>query len=578
MSKFNQFKSDIKKTWHCINDVIGRKKSKSSPIILRNTDGTPIPNELVPDSFNNYYTSIASDLISNLPSSNNDFKSYLNTPIMNTIFLHPTTTHETINVISSLKNKKAHHSEIPVTIYKTFSHILAVPISILFNNMIEQGVFPDVLKISRVTPVFKKDDPERMNNYRPISNLNNLNKIFEKLLYKRIVSYLDSFNLISSVQFGFRKGFSTEDAVNYLLANVYDSLNNSHYSGACFLDLSKAFDTISHDILIYKLQYYGIRGRFLELLSSYLQNRQQYVSLNGIKSHMKPISHGVPQGSILGPLLFLIYVNDLPSIFKHSKCLLYADDTTVFYDHPDLEVLCNHLSLDMELICDWFTANKLVVNEDKTKFLVFTNINIPIDTSIVINNVQIPVTNFHNFLGVIIDKTLSFTYHIDLVSNKISKTIGILYKIKDFVPINILRIIYMSLIQSYLSYGVSAWGAANSTNLNHLVILQKRAIRLVNNSDYLDHTNPIFYNLNILKLNDFYIIRCLKYIYSAIFLNKYNFIQSFILDQQVSHNYQTRTTDLRLPTINKIKCKQSLIYKSTFFGTNIDIMYLGIEE
>ena len=239
--------------------------------------------------------------------------------------------------------------------------------------------------------------------------------------------------------------------------------------------------------------------------------------------------------------------------------------TLQFYENSNLETLSRNSSSDMVLICDWFNANKLVLNEDKTKFVIFSTRYIPVDTCITINNQQIKVSNSHDFLGVTIDKTLSFAHHINLVSNKISKTIGILFKLKHYVPVNVLKTIYTSLIQSYLSYGISVWVAANATNLYHLTILQKRAIRLVNNSNYLDHTNPIFHNLNILKLNDLYKVRCLKYMYNVIFLNKYDFIQSSILSQQVEHNHQTRTTDLRLPTVKKDKFKQSIIYKSTFY-------------
>ena len=223
----------------------------------------------------------------------------------------------------------------------------------------------------------------------------------------------------------------------------------------------------------------------------------------------------------------------------------------------------------MDIIYNWFTANKLVISESKTKFLIFTTKPFPRDTSITINNLVIPATDSHDFLGVILDKTLTFTQHINLVSSKISKTIGILFKIKDFVPENILRIIYMSLIQSYLSYGISVWGAANITNLYPLTILQKRSIRLISNSNYLDHTNPIFHRLSILKLHDIYKIRCLKYIYSAIFLNKHKFILNSITAHQINHTYQTRNADLRLPTVNLFKFRQSLIYKSILYWNEI---------
>ena len=186
-----------------------------------------------------------------------------------------------------------------------------------------------------------------------------------------------------------------------------------------------------------------------------MSNRSQYVFANGMKSCLKPISFGVPQGSILGPLLFLIYINDLISIFEYSKCLLYADNTTLFYNHNNLETLCTRLSADMDIIYNWFTANKLIVNERKTGFLIFTNKLVPSDTSITINNTIIQATSYYDFLRIVFDKTLTFSHYIYLISCKISKTIGILFKIKEFVPRNILRIIYMSLIQSYLSYGIS---------------------------------------------------------------------------------------------------------------------------
>lgn len=522
-----------------------------------------ISNEQISDNFNDYFTSIASNLVLNLPSTNNDHKYYLNTPNVNSIFLRPATTNEVISTIYALNNKSTHHSEVPMKVYKQFSSLLAYPITVIFN-MNEFGVFPDILKMSRVAPVFKKGDTYSTNNYRPISNLNNLNKIFEKLIYKRLYSFLDRNNILSTNQYGFRKGLSTEDAVNYLITNVYNYLNVHQYVGAVFLDLSKAFDTISHDILISKLEYYGIRGKCLNLLESYLQNRHQYVCVNGTKSCLKPVSLGVPQGSILGPLLFLIYINDLPSVVNYSDCLLYADDTTLFYNESNLNLLCKRLSEDMELVHNWLTSNKLIINTNKTKFLVFTNKNIPPNTSLTFNNFEINLSYDHNFLGIHLDNHLSFKQHIRLISGKVSKTIGILCKIKNFVPSNILRTIYFSLIQPYLSYGISVWGAARKSNIKPLATLQKRSVRLINNSNYYDHTNPLFYNLNILKLGDMYKIRCLKYMYNVILLGKFNFIQSFILHSQVFHGHETRCSDLRLPTVRKYKFKQSLIYNATY--------------
>ena len=163
-----------------------------------------------------------------------------------------------------------------------------------------------------------------------------------------------------------------EGALNYLLSNIYESFNNNEYFGAIFLDLSKAFDTISHDILLYKLNYYGLCGKCYQLLTSYLANRRQFVSVNGVTSEVKPCNLGVPQGSILGPLLFIIYINDLPLSLEQTGCLLYADDTTLFCGSDDIYSLCNQLTADLNLLSSWLNANRLVLNINKSNFVVFS--------------------------------------------------------------------------------------------------------------------------------------------------------------------------------------------------------------
>jgi len=285
---------------------------------------------------------------------------------------------------------------------------IAVPLAHIVNFSFTNGTYPDQLKIAKVCPIFKDGSKNEFSNYRPISVIPSFSKIFEKIISNRLLSYINKFDIFNPGQYGFRKNHSTHMAMLNRYDKVSEAVDNNEYTIGIFIDLSKSFDTFNHDILIKKLEMYGIRGIPNLLLRSYLENRKQYVNYNNVTSTLKPISCGVPQGSILGPLLFLLYINDMTSCCKYLQFLLFADDTNLFYSNSDLWQLMQIVNDELDLLSDWFKANRLSLNVKKTNYMMFgykevTNQCIPVHCLYI--NIKITIYLIHvvHFCQLIID-------------------------------------------------------------------------------------------------------------------------------------------------------------------------------
>ena len=311
-------------------------------------------------------------MASSIPHSNKDFKSYLKE---NEILLseYDVSEKELEDAFCSLKiNKSPGFDDISSNVVKNAYHIIKHPLRYIFNLSIKYGEFPEKLKIARITPVFKSDDVTALNNYRPISVLPCFSKLLERIMYNRLYNFLREHNLLYDKQFGFQASHSTDHAIIELTNQIYNSFNENKFTLGVFIDLSKAFDTVNHDIIITKLKYYGVKNTNIKWFKSYLSSRKQFIAYDQAEqTSMTNIICGVPQSSILGPLLFLIYVNDLYKASTILNPIMFADDTNLFHSHSDIKTLFQIVNKELTNINKWFQANKLSLNAKKTKYTFF---------------------------------------------------------------------------------------------------------------------------------------------------------------------------------------------------------------
>ena len=435
----------------------------------------------------------------------------------------------------------------------------------LINKTFTTGSFPNSEKVARVVPIFKGGDSSDINNYRPISILPPLGKIFERAISIQLYGYFLEKKIITPEQYGFVKNKTTSNALVNFSRYVYDQLDQGNFVFSLFLDFRKAFDSVDHEILLGKLLHYGIRGPAHRLLGSYLSDRRQYVAINGTVSSSKWISHGVPQGSILGPLLFLIFINDIVHSSPIFRFILYADDSTLLYTFPRREVEIVHYRINLglsDLNC-WLKANKILINPTKSHYMILSYRNDVSTSPIMIGSSCITPVDKIKFLGLYIDSHLRFSHHIDYISSKISKLIGILYKINNFLPIYVLKSIYLSLIHPYLTYGLEVYYSTAEIHRNKLFIIQKKAIRAINSLPYNEHTEQYFLSNKILKLADLHHYHIAIYIYRSLYydfdpdLSRY-FHESSVLNV---HHYNTRSANsIRVPLL-----KRSVSQNTIFF-------------
>ena len=527
--------------WQIVKDLLGTK-AKNTPKTFKDGDIEISDPEKIANKFNSYFVNIGPNLASKINAPRESFKKYLNEPFHKTLFLRPTDHQEILNIVKSLKpSASTGYDGISVNLLKKIINCIIDPLIHISNLSITSGTCPDSLKIAKVIPIFKKDDSSLISNYRPISILPAISKILEKILYTRLYEFVNNNNLIHSNQYGFRKLHSTDFAIVQLCDEIVHALSRKEHCVGVFKDLSKAFDTIDHLILKYKLNNYGVRGTALEWFQSYLTNRKQYVSFQSNDSQKMTIKCGVPQGSILGPLLFLLYINDIVQSSTKVSFILFADDTNILYSHKDLNVLTSTLNTELTKIQSWFQCNKLSLNIDKTNFMYFKNSNSPqVNLDVQINHISLTRKHSTKFLGVTINANMSWNEHLNNISNSISKNIGILYKLKDLVSTKSLFTLYNALILPFLNYCNIVWGNCSKTKIESLFLLQKKAIRICSHSNFLDHTTPLFKDRKTLKLEDIHTFQ------TAIFMFKYvtNMLpspfQTFFNYNTNIHTYPTR--------------------------------------
>ena len=441
--------------------------------------------------------------------------------------------------------------------------------------MLHTGIFPEQLKISKVLPLHKANDKMSLTNYRPIALLPSISKIFECVLLEQLTNHFTDNNLLSPQQYGFRTKHSTELAALNLVDHLTYKLDTGKIPINIYIDLSKAFDTLIHDILLDKMSFYGVNGVAKKLLKSYLTQRQQIVEYNGFQSDSLEIKTGIPQGSVLGPFLFSVYINDMPLCTDMFNMIMYADDTTLFCDINSIPDDEHSLNAELSKITDWLAANKLSLNASKTKFMVFHSDKKTVQyPKLHINATEIERTDHFNFLGLQLNHNLKWNTHINYVSLKISKVTGLLYKLKSVYPITILKSIYNTLILPHINYCILSWGS----QIDRIHLLQKRAIRNISKSNFRAHTEPLFKEHNLLKVQDIYYIAVLKFYFKLVNNHLPHYFNNFTPQFSAGHqHYNFRNSTRLLPKIKHEFPRQSLRYRwiVTLNETSEDILEMA---
>lgn len=484
---------DNRKVWRIVNDVIGT--SRKDTVVPDN------PSTDVCNYFNTYFTNIGK-IASNGPIADEaeDF------PMTNNVFnINTVTQGDIINIVNQLsENKAVGYDAIQAKVVKQNIDILSVPLHHIINHAINSGSYPNVLKIARVVPVYKTGDPNNPNSYRPISVLSVINTIFEKLISIQLKKYLQENHVICPQQHGFVPNRTTSSAVVTLAQVINSALHKNQLAIGVFLDIKKAFDSVNHSILINKLEKYGIIGNSLKFFASYLSSRKQKVVIDNHHSSYSDLTCGVPQGSVLGPILFSLYVNDLPLAIQNSKILMYADDTAIIFCGDSLSEMQDTILAEMDSIYSWFLKSKLTINTDKTKCVIFHSRRKVIDNSsfsVYINDKPIENVTSFKYLGVVFDSHLHWKEQIQKVCKKLAFSCFTLTKARSFFPCSMLRSLYFTLFQCHIIYCTEAWGLTYETYFTPLYRLQRRALRIISFSAFNRPVNTIFKEFRVLSFS-----------------------------------------------------------------------------
>lgn len=534
LNLFCKNKKDVKKQWLTVDEIIGLKSKHKQLDLIRAYEE---PHDLVQGhkqiatEFNNYFISVINDLRNNLDNTINFDSNSFNTNfpltrVLDSFFITPTDINEVSNIIKSLNSNKCPGIDgISAFLLKVVNQHISHVLTYIFNLSFESGMFPESLKTAIVIPLFKKGDKTDINNFRPISLLSCFSKILEKIVKKRLLNFLNKNNFFSQNQFGFIEKKSTEDALLKFFKEIFDGLNSSSVVAGIFVDITKAFDSVDYDIMLLKLENAGIRGLPLSWFRSYLCNRMQCVRVNDQLSSCVSIPCGVPQGSVLGPILFIIYINNLCSGRFFGKLTCFADDTALSYSVKSVDELGVHMQSDLNFLKLWFTKSKMALSS-KTKFIRFNfrsknepQCNIYFKCSSCLlklldvscsNCVNIEQVSSIKYLGIVVDENCNWKEHISLVRVHMYKFLRKIYYLKFVCPISVLKSVYYALVNSKLQYGIVFWGGTYFSSVKSICIAQKKIIRQVFRVNRYEHTFPLFKKLGILPLRHFFVYRTMR--------------------------------------------------------------------
>ena len=545
---FLRYINNTTKTWFHINSLIGNRSNITMDKLL--VEGEETTGAEMVEYANRYFVNVANSLTENL--ANFPFH-YYKGPNPHTFALWPTDVHEVVKVILSLKDNGNSIIDISIKSVKANSHIFSTHVVLLYNFSVEKCVYPDKIKVARVTPGHKAGSRYLIDNYRPISNLPLFSKIFEKLTHIRVMSFVEQHGLLSDSQFGFQKGKSITHAALKLTTLIVGAYHLKQYCACFFLDLRKAFDTLDHTILIRKLDCLGFRGHSKEYFKSYIGNRKQYVQIGEFKSSEHLISKGVPQGSILGPILFCLYIDDIVKAVD-AEAVLFADDAAFFLSASSLQELYAMIKKLFSDIQRYLCVNKLIPNLSKSKLMYFSSRPVPELMDICFDNEKIEWVDSFKYLGLTITSKMSFAEHIDGAVNRISRFSGIFYNLRFILPLSVLKMLYISFVMPHLLLHIEIWGSSPTVHMSKLDIKINSLLRTMMGVRYVDGrpvigTTDMYEQLGILRLKNIYKLRMFRLLVSLLNGRCPEFYNLLLRPYLTTHNYRTRGRAFRHPLV-----------------------------
>nr|CAH7768887.1 unnamed protein product [Callosobruchus chinensis] len=529
-SLINNSTNKSKTVWNVVNHTIGRKKRKSISEIYYNNELILDPNRIA-NAFGEYLSTVIDDKMKAYFHVLSDSCSSNKVPAPQSMFFNPVLPNEVFTVITALPNKKSTGpDEVPVSVIKANVDILSPKLAELINTSVMSGTFPKALKLASTLVIFKKGDALNPENYRPIAILSVFSKIIEKMVALRIENYLTKYDILSPSQHGFRAGRSTETGVVEYMQHINNELDVGKYVVSIMFDLSRAFDTVNISFVSKKIEKIGIRGCLNDWVTSFLKHRHFFVKIGNEKSNEFYSNWGTPQGSVLGPLIFLIFINDLPQYLSHGRIFLYADDTNIVVSDCSKSGLMDKIDIVTNEFISWCEKNSLIINSSKTVLLEFYLLpKIPAGPTLSCFGSLIEPSATTTFLGVTIDSHISWHAQIQTVCKKLQKSYFAINTLKNNFNTSSLLEVYYALMYSAISYCIITWGQCSE--VHRVFVLQKRILRLIFRLPYNSSCRELFKKQLILTVPSIYLLKILCYI----FMNKHTFVKHSDI-----HGYGTR--------------------------------------
>ena len=562
MEQIKQAGTDSKKIWRVIKQLLRTGKRR---VNITELNGKVDPTEIA-DEFNQFFCDIGPNLASKIPESllNLNFEHQDNCPEFN---FEPVSESQVQRIFKKISSAKATGCDgIPVKFLKCNLRVTIPILTFIINLSLTTLKVPQGWKKAEVIPLFKEGNKSDPSNFRPISVLPAASKILEKCVHKQVYSYLSECNILSKAQFGFRKAHSTTTCILNLLDYLYNCMDNGKMVGVVFLDLKKAFDTVNHDIMLLKLSKYGLSINAVEWFSSYLKGRVQTVKINGKISRELPTKCGVPQGSVLGPLLFILYINDLEEYLVDSRIGLYADDTALYCTGDSIEDIMLTLQDEIGIVGHWLRANRLSLNVKKTKFVIFGT---PYRTSrlpnlkLTIFGEEIEQVEVMKYLGVMLDNNLNFSAHIEHLGKKATQKLGAIAKVRKCINRSTTLMLYKSMVLPHFDYCDVVYMNTSIQNLNRLQSIQNSACRIILLADKETRISDMHRDLKLEMLSTRRQIHLNTFNHKNVYVETETTISSMYIPLSRISNRNTRqgtTMCMRVPAVRTCVGQKAISY------------------